>query len=177
MEGKKFFTIGGLLLAQAILAYLMSTLTEHFLIEIVISVWFLMVLAIFISIAFEYPLHAHVMVSFAFVVALLNAVYLSFINMHSWLVVMLSLGAAGFLFSISHIKARRVPARVRKHYRKELLDKELPIEPPATVEVYETPKRTVKKKRVTKKTVKKTTKKKTAKKKTARKKSTSSKTR
>ena len=141
MQGKIFFTLFGLLLVQSMLALLqsMSLPLVHMLVEVAISAWFLLVMAIFLFIAFRHHSHAYAMLAFAFIIGLLNTVYLSIINVNSWLIIMLCLSAAGFLLALSYTGQSKRKHTVTSYNRKELLSKELPTEPLPKVEIYHEP--------------------------------------
>ncbi len=171
MEGRIYFTILGLLLAQALSALLLAFITPMYLIEIFFSILFLIAFITFMTTAFSVPRKGLMIASIAFILGFINVVYLVFYVVNLWLVIMLCLAAAGFFLTLDKISDRRpIPKNVQKTHKRKILDKELPHVEPAKVTVYHGKAKKRSKKSVTKK---KATKKKVAKKKAVTKKKTS----
>jgi len=168
MEGKIFFTILGLLLAQGIVSYLLGFFVNLFLVEYVIAAWFFLVFAIFLGIGVKFPRHGASMASFAFAIGLLNIIYVVFQAVNLWLVVSLCLSAAGFVISIDLLGSSR-SRKVGSQSKRQILERELPVEEEPRVVVYHRPKGGKVARRKPKK-AKKVAKKKVAKKKVAKRK-------
>ena len=165
MKGILFITTFGLLIAEALGALFLSIIASQASIGIIAA---LLLLLAALSYALRQLKHCRLpampaAIGFSF--GFLFLIYASFHTASLWLVILLSLNAAGFILSLDELTTPR-KRRQDSFDRKAYLAKQLPPKPAVKVEVYEDKQK--KKKAAKKKTTKKATKKKkTAKKKTA----------
>jgi len=159
MGEEKFFSV--LVLAVLnILLLLMVTVTEpfygleFFMIILFVVGLFLVIISNLIS---KHLFGVTAMVFFA--IGLLNTVFVYFFYISFGLVILTLINAFGFLIAIGEIGRTRVrPFPMPLMSKSDFIEKELPFEEPAKIEVYQAKKKT-KKKAKKKKTVKKKSKK------------------
>lgn len=117
MEGKIFFALFGLGLVQVLASFYMALVTPSYVLafEVLIALTFMAGIAhyLYSSLTRLHPETAFLVIVFA--IGFLNVVYLSFHITTVWLVLMISLDAAGFILSLDQLTPRKIGTYVLRY--------------------------------------------------------------